>query len=284
MNQRIVLAYSGDLETAMVISSLADARQAEVVTLTLDLGGGRDLEEIRDRALAAGAARAHVIDAREEFVRDFVLPSLRAGALRDGRDPMAASLARPLIRRKLAEVAQIEQASEVIDRSRTNENLWGRESAGYTLTSSADAAPDTPAWVEIAFKHGAPSAVNGVPMGVTELIESLSIIAGHHGVGRIETAGACVEAPAAMVLHAAQGALEAALLPADVVRAKRDRAVAYMNLIAGDRWSHPEREILDSLNAAAHTDVTGSVRIKLFKGTLHASEVHTLEDATVPHA
>src|SRR6185503_7746849 len=135
---RLVLGYSGDLETAAAIPALAEAHDAEIVTLTLDLGAGRDLEEIRDRALTAGAARAHVIDAREEFVRDFVLPSLQAGALHDGRDPMPAALARPLVARKLAEVAAIEQASDVIDRCRTDETLWGRQGDAFVLTKSPE--------------------------------------------------------------------------------------------------------------------------------------------------
>ena len=110
--------------------------------------------------------RAHVIDVREEFARDFVLPSLQAGALHDGRDPMAAALARPLVARKLAEVAAIEQARDVIDRS-----AHGREPVGppgrlrCVLTKSAEHAPDTPAYVEIVFERGVPAAVNGVPMG-----------------------------------------------------------------------------------------------------------------------
>jgi argininosuccinate synthase len=276
---RIVLAYSGDLETAVAIPALADRHDAEIVTLTLDLGAGRDLEEIRDRALAAGAARAHVIDARDEFVRDFVLPSLQAGALHDGRDPMAAALARPLVARKLAEVAAIEQARDVIDRSRTDENLWGRQGDACVLTKSSEQAPDTPVYVELVFERGVPAAVNGVPMGMTELIESLSIIAGHHGVGRIESAGFCTEAPAAIVLHAAHAALEAAVLPADVLRAKRERAAAYAAVIADGLWLSPDRETMDAQNAAVQAEVTGSVRIKLFKGTLHTSEAAALDHA-----
>jgi argininosuccinate synthase len=283
MSERIVLAYSGDLETAVAIPTIADMHQAEIVTVTLDLGSGRDLEEIRDRALAAGAARAHVIDAREEFVRDFVLPSLQAGALHDGRDPMAAALARPLVARKLADVAAIEQAHGVIDRARTDENLWGRQGGAYRLTKSREDAPDTPACVEIALERGVPAAVNGVAMGMTELIESLSIIAGHHGVGRIDAAASCSESPAAVVLHAAHAALESSALPSDVVRARRQRAVAYAELIATGRWFTPEREAIDALNAGLQTDITGSVRIKLFKGTVSTVDA-TLHALAVPRA
>jgi argininosuccinate synthase len=178
-----------------------------------------------------------VIDAREEFVRDFVLPSLQAGALRDG-DPMAAALARPLVARKLAEVAAIEQAEEVIDRASTDENLWGRQGERYLLTRSPAEAPDTAAELEITFERGAPAAVNGVPMGITELIESLAIIAGHHAVGRLPATSVCREAPAAVVLHAAQAALASRL--------------------------------------------AGSVRIRLFKGTLQTSGVAVLDETAVP--
>jgi argininosuccinate synthase len=277
-----VLAYSGDLETAVAMSSLADAHQAEIVTLTLDLGGSRDLEEVRDRALAAGAARAHVIDAREEFVRDFVVPSLQAGALHDGGDPLAAALARPLVARKLAEVAAIEQTLDVLDRSRLDENLWGRQGEGYRITKSPEEAPDTPAYVEVAFEGGMPAAVNGVPMGMTELIESLAIIAGHHGIGRVGATSAHVEAPAAVVLHAALASLESVVLPPDALRAKRRRAGAYADLIANGSWLSSERDTMDALNTRVQTGVTGSVRVTLFKGTLQTAEAAAAHGAAVP--
>ena len=113
MNRRIVLAYTGGLQTSMAIQALAEPHGAEVVTLTLDLGQGCDLEEVRDRALAACAARAHVLDVREEFAQDFVLPSLRAGALREGRHPQGEALAWPLIARKLVDIARVERATAV---------------------------------------------------------------------------------------------------------------------------------------------------------------------------
>src|SRR6186997_967961 len=162
--ERIVLAFSGGLDTSVAIPWLAAKYRAEIVTVTVDLGQGASPQDVHDRALAAGAARAHVIDARDEFVRDFVLPSLQAGALHDGRDPMAAALARPLVARKLAEVAAIEQARDVIDRSSTDENLWGRQGDACVLTKSSEHAPDTPVYVEIVFERGVPAAVNGVPM------------------------------------------------------------------------------------------------------------------------
>ena len=110
---RIVLAYSGDLVTSAAIAWLAQQRGAEVVTVTLDVGQQRELAAVRERALALGAVRAHVIDAREEFVRDFVLPSLQAGVLDTAGHPLVVALARPLIARRLVEVARMESASAV---------------------------------------------------------------------------------------------------------------------------------------------------------------------------
>jgi argininosuccinate synthase len=282
MSRRILLAYSGDMEAAVAIPALADSRKAEIVTLTIDLGAAWDLEEIRDRAIAAGAVRAHVIDAREEFVRDFVLPSLRAGALRSGVDPMAAALARPLVARKLSEVAAIEQADEVSDRSRTDENLWGRQGATFVRTKSVDEAPAVPAYLEITFDRGTPTAVSGVPMPMTELIESVAIIAGHHGVGRIAADAVCVEAPAAVVLHAAYAALSSEILPADSLRAKRARAGVYTQLISDGEWLALERESIDAENAQLDQNVTGIVRMKLFKGSLEPSDVRVAAHAVPP--
>jgi argininosuccinate synthase len=319
MKERIVLAYAGGLQTSVAIPWLAEASGAEVVTLTLDLGQGRDLEEIRDRALATGAVRAHVLDVREEFARDFVLPALQAGALQEGCDPMAAALGRPLIAKKLLEIASIEQATAIahggtgIDEKRMDAtaralnpairviaaaraaetlpahhaNLWGR---AYTVTKPPAKAPDTPAYVEISFERGVPAAINGVPMALTELIESLSIIAGQHGVGRIavtesDVAGARVrhvyEAPAAVVLHAALRVLETSVLPRDLTRLKSERAAEYADLVGNGLWFTPMRDAMDAFNAELQKIVSGSVRIKLFKGAL-TSEAAALDHAAVP--
>jgi argininosuccinate synthase len=120
--ERIVLAYSGGLQTSAAIAWLAERFSAEVVTVTIDLGQGRDLADIRERALAAGAVRAHILDAREEFARQFILPSLEAGALYEGQYPLATALGRPLIARKLVEVARIEGAPVVAHGCAPDEN------------------------------------------------------------------------------------------------------------------------------------------------------------------
>jgi len=105
--QRIVLAYSGGLDTSIAIAWLAEKYAAEVVAVTLDIGQGRELSDVRERALAVGAVRAHVLDVREEFANDYILPALQAGALYEDRYPLATALGRPLIARKLVDVARM---------------------------------------------------------------------------------------------------------------------------------------------------------------------------------
>jgi argininosuccinate synthase len=111
--ERIVLAYSGGLDTSVAIPWLKEKYQAEIIAVTMDLGQGKELEEVRDRALATGAVRAHVLDVREEFARDFIVPALKADAVYEDRYPMATALGRPLIAQKLVEIAEIEQATAV---------------------------------------------------------------------------------------------------------------------------------------------------------------------------
>jgi argininosuccinate synthase len=196
-----VLAYSGDTAGTAEIQRLSREPGAEVVTVTLDLGQRRDVGEIRDRALAAGAARAHVFDVRDEFARDCVLPALRRGVPVD-----PATLAAPLIDAKLAEIAAIERAQTSSHPAAVAaDNLLCRP------VVEPARAPEAPAQLDLVFEAGVPTAINGVSMPLAELIESVSLIAGRHGVGRLGD----VEAPAAVVLQAAWHALRE---PSGVVR------------------------------------------------------------------
>jgi argininosuccinate synthase len=280
LKQRIVLACSGSPRNTAAIPWLAVQFDAEIVALTLDIGQGQELASVRQRALAAGAVRAHVLDARDEFARDCVLGSLRTVSGRDHAD--AHALAHPLIARKLVEIARIEAATAIAhggdagdhkaiaaaahavdasicviaaggapsaeasaprasaDRYSVHRTLWGRSieygahpggdelpEEMFALTASAGRAPDAPAHLEIAFEAGVPVAVNGVPMPLTELIESVTTIAGSHGIGRVTNTAsrtAC-EAPAAVVLQAAHAALGAA--------ARRPGASVRMELFRG---------------------------------------------------
>jgi argininosuccinate synthase len=136
--RRIVLAYSGDLDTTAAIPWLSDTYDAEIVTLTLDLGQSRELTEVRERALAAGAVRAHVLDLREEFVGDYILPALQAGASLDGPTPLASALACPIVAKRLVEIARMEGASAVAFGGRAGESASRIEETVRQLAPSLE--------------------------------------------------------------------------------------------------------------------------------------------------
>ena len=352
--RRIVLAYVGDLESSVAIPWLTERYGAEVVTVTLDLGQASDLTDVRERALAAGAVRAHVIDGREEMVRDFITPALQAGALCECRDPFALELGRALVAKRLVEIAEMESASEVahgstdtggetaslvtaletllrrrdssltvlspvglwqmprveaIDYARRRHlaipteddvasvNLWGRSVSRdalhsradprdslFTMTRPLEDCPDEAAYLAIELERGLPVRANGIEKSMLEMIESLAIIGGAHGVGRIDqvvTEGGTShrivhEAPAACLLGAAYRALETLVLPADANRKKRQFAGAYANLLRDGKWFSFERETIDAFVRTVQPQVTGRVALRLFKGTheVHAVDAH----------
>ena len=341
MKKPIVLAYSGGFRSSVAVPWLADKHAADVVTVTLGLGQSTDLLETRDRALAAGAVRAHVIDARDEFVRDFVSPSLRADALSDGRYPMATALSRPIIARQLIEIARIEGASavahaaagrdsarlqqavrsldgtiqaiacgdlmtaaqiaEYADRigvalpaagaDRIDGNLWGRTvgrsaddasaeppDSAFTLSRPLAQTPDTPAMVELTFERGTPTGISGVSMTPVELIESLSTIAGEHGVGRFDRvknradgsrSRVLYEAPAAAVLHFARRELERLSASESLNKFSPAVASAYAGILGRGEWFSRLRQGLDAYVSSTQEAVSGTVRVKLFKGDIH---------------
>ena len=344
--KRIVLAYSGGLDTSVAIPWLADQYRAEIVTVTMDLGQGKELEDARERAIALGAVRAHVLDLREEFARDFILPALQACAVYEDRYPLATALGRPLIAKHLVEIARIEGATAVAhgcgtekdnDAERieagvatldpsleilaplelwnvtrqekvafakargipvpvtadspysTDVNLWGRSvEAGelndpwleppddvYVLTRAPKDAPDLPAYVEIEFERGVPTAINGVSLSLVELISTLEAIASAHGVGRIDLlenrlggtkSREIYEAPAGVLLHAAHSELQKYVTPRDLARLAADVSVKYADLVYNGHWYTPTREAIDALVAKVQERVTGAIRLRLFKG------------------
>ena len=345
---RIVLAYAGGFDTSIAIPWLAEKYQAEIITVTLDMGQARELEAVRDRALATGAVRAHVLDVRDEFARDYALHALKADAIYEDRYPMATALGRPLIARKLVEIAGIEKTTAIAHGSTTegndhvrisiaaralnpkikviapalewglagmtrpetleyarahgidipahldgpyriDTNLWGRSiECGvledpwteppddiYTLTKSPTGCPDEPAYVELTFDAGVPTAINGVAMPLVELIGSLGVIAGAHGVGRVDMvenplAGSksreIYEAPAALVLYAAHKELQAMVTTKDAERFSRLVSVHYADIVYNGLWFTPLREALDAYVEKVQERVTGVIRLKLFKG------------------
>ena len=311
----------------------------------MDLGQGRELDHIRERALALGAVRAHVLDLREEFAHDFILPALQAGAIYEDRYPLATALGRPLIAKHLVRIAEMEGASAIahgctgkgndqvrldvsaralnpdirviaparewgmtrpdeIEYARargipvpasiespysTDANLWGRSiECGvledpwceppeeiYTLTKSPAECPDLAAYLEVEFEAGVPVKVNGVPMSPVELIGSIETIAGSHGVGRVDMvenrlvgikSREIYEAPAAVVLHAAHKELEKLVIPRDLERVKHDMARLYADIVYNGLWFTPTRAAIDAFAAKIQERVTGTIRVKLFKG------------------
>ena len=262
---RIVLAYSGRPATADAVERLAASYAGEVVTLTLDLGQGKELEAVRDRALAMGAVRAHVLDAHDLFVREFLLRALKAGALADGDRSLVPLLTRPLIAQKLVEVAAIEQAGEVAYTAGGDDRIdvavrmiaphltvvgVPRNGVRPAAASRMPAAPPEPAHIEIAFERGAPVSLNGIAMPLLDVLGSLAIIAGSHGVN------------AARVLNDAHADLQRTIVPGK----GEDLPRRYLEIVDSGRWFDPAREALDAHVAKLQDKVSGAVRVKLYGG------------------
>ena len=343
--KKIVLAYSGGLDTSVAIPWLKEKYGAEIIAVTLDLGQGRELNQIRERAMSTGAIRCHVLDVREEFARSYILPALQAHAVYEERYPLATALSRPLIAKKLVDIAHMENATSIAHgctgkgndqvriavsaraldpsiaviaparewgmtraeevayaRARnvsvpttmsnpysTDQNLWGRSiECGvledpwneppddiYTLTKAVADAPATPAYVEVTWHEGVPMAINGVEMPFVDLIDSLETIAGGHGIGRIDMmenrlvgikSREIYEAPAAMLLHQAHRELEGLVIPKDLQRVKQRLSQEYADLVYNGLWFSPTRAAIDAFMQNIQPHVTGTIRLKLYKG------------------
>jgi argininosuccinate synthase len=267
---RIVLAYSGDADATASLAWLVANRDADVITTTIDVGQGGPLDEIRQRALSAGAARAHVLDLRDTFAEEFVLRALHAGAL-DAAGLTLAPVA-PLVARTLVEIAGIEQAEAVAHASRGTGDaetpmdrllraldsdltviapLRGSARTVTPPSASVRAGSGAPATIGLAFERGVPVAVNGVTMTLAELIDSLETIAGVRGT---------------VVLQTAHSGLEREVLPPDLVALKRQLAASYAELIRTGSWFTPTREALDAFVQATQAHVTGVVRVEVSNG------------------
>ena len=355
MAEKIVLAYSGGLDTTVAVKWLIEERGFDVVALTIDLGSQPNLKAIRERALAAGANRSYVLDARQPFIERFCWPALKAGALYQGQYPLATALGRPLIAQLLVEVAAREGATWVghgstgkgNDQVRfdvavgalspqlkvlaplrdgmamtreqeiayarahnlpievkpespysVDENLWGRSiEAGvledallkppedaFLWTSSVDNAPASAAVIELTFEQGVPTSVSTDPSpsgggqggGGVALVEELNRLGGLHGIGRIDMiedrfvgikSREVYEAPAAVILHAAHRALEDLVLDAEVARFKASVAAEYARLVYQGKWFTSHRRDLDTYVGSTQAACSGTVRVKLHKGS-----------------
>jgi argininosuccinate synthase len=305
--ERIVLAFSGGLESTVAIPWLAERHGAEIVAVTIDLGQGRELEEVRDRALAAGAVRAHVLDAREEFARGYIVRALKADAA-PGDVPLGAALGAPLIVQIAVQIAGIEHATAIAHGAKGTAmdaaarllhptlrvlapaREWAMteaQQAAYIRArqipfqppsppevTGRDGGGPEPAAVDVAFERGVPTGINGVHMPILDLFDSLGTIAAAHGVGRPRGRD-LREAPAAVVLYAAHRALRTSVASDDLNRLCGVISGEYADLIRRGLWFTPAREALDAFVNSANERVTGMVRLRLFEGRceiLDASE------------
>ena len=349
MGPLVVLAYSGGLDTSAIVPWLHERYGARVLCFAADVGQGPgELHGLVEKAKRSGAVDCVVADLREEFVRDFVFPTLRAGAVYARTYLLGTAMARPVTAAHQVAAAQRAGAQAVAhgctgkgnDQVRfeltyaalapelqvispwrewqfqgredliayvkakgipvqatldkpysTDRNLWHCSHEGgiledpakeppehiFAMTADPLEAPDLPALVEIGFEEGMPVAVNNVPLGPVELLESLNALAGEHGVGRADVvedrlvgmkSRGVYETPGGTLLHAAHRELEQLVLDRRTLRLKDELALRYADLVYDGRWWTPEREALDALVAATQKNVTGAVRLKLFKGNV----------------
>ncbi len=345
--QRIALAYSGGLDTSVMIPWLRANYGCEVLAVVADIGQEEDFEAVREKALRTGAVACEVVDLKAEFASGYLFPALRAGAIYEGRYLLGTALARPLIAKAQVETA-LAHGCDVLAhgctgkgndqvrfevtyrtlapqlrvvapwrewdlRSREDEfayaeargislpvtpeqpysidqNLWHTSTEGgvledpamappddiYRMTTDPADAPDEPRVVEISFERGFPTALDGARLEPWHLIETLNEIAGSHGVGRVDLVESRLvgmksrgvyETPAGTVLRAALRDLESLTLDHATAVYKEGLSTRYGELVYQGHWFTALRESLDTFLDASHQTVTGTVSVKLFKGT-----------------
>lgn len=345
MNEKLVLAYSGGLDTSAAIKWIKEKYGTDVITVTIDVGNEKDFTLVKEKAINAGALKAIVIDAKDSYVNEFIFPALKANAFYEGEYPLATALSRPLMARLMVEIARQEGANTIAhgctgkgnDQVRfevsiaalapeiqtlaparewgmTREEtiayakkhgipvpvtvkspysvdaaVWGRSiecgiledpwneppQDAYEMTVSVDQAPEKPEYIEIDFEEGIPVALNGAAMGGLDLIQKLNVVAGGHGVGRIDMvenrlvgikSREIYEAPAAVTLLKAHHGLEALVLSKPQMNFKSRVSQEYADLIYNGLWFSSHREDLAVYVDSTQRYVTGTVRVKLHKG------------------
>ena len=371
--KKVVLAFSGGLDTSVILKWLQQTYQCEVVTFTADLGQGEELEPARAKAELMGVKPEHIFidDLREEFVRDYVFPMMRANALYEGTYLLGTSIARPLIAKRQIEIAKMVGADAVshgatgkgndqvrfelgyyglqpdikviapwrewdltsrealiafaeahqipIPRDKrgespfsTDANMLHTSSEGkvlenpweevpdyvYSRTNNPEDAPDTPQYITIDFERGDGVAIDGVAYSPAELLTKLNELGKMHGIGRLDLvenrfvgmkSRGMYETPGGTIYHAAHRGIEQITLDRAAAHLKDELAPRYAELIYNGFWFSPEREMLQAAIDHSQTQVSGTVRLKLYKGsvnvvgrkspnTLYSEKVVTFED------
>jgi len=352
--RKVVLAYSGGLDTSVILKWLQDKYRCEVVTFTADIGQGEEVEPARRKALKLGIRRENIFieDLKEEFVRDFVFPMFRANAVYEGEYLLGTSIARPLIAKNLVKVAR-RSGADAISHGATGKgndqvrfelgayalmpdvkiiapwrewDLLSREKllayaerhgipvdfkkkkgggAPYSMdanllhisyeggvledpsyepeesmwriTVSPEKAPGRPEHVELEYRKGDIVAVNGRRMSPAKVLAELNRIGGRHGVGRLDMvenryvgmkSRGCYETPGGTIMLKAHRAIESITLDREVLALKDDLMPRYARMIYNGYWFSPERRLLQALVDASQAPVNGTVRVKLYKGTV----------------
>ncbi|MAX72548.1 MAG: argininosuccinate synthase [Nioella sp.] len=348
--KKVVLAYSGGLDTSIILKWLQTEYGCEVITFTADLGQGEELDPAREKAELLGIKREniHIEDVREEFVRDFVFPMFRANAVYEGQYLLGTSIARPLISKRLVELAaehgadavahgatgkgndqvrfelaayalnpdikviapwrewDLSSRTKLLDFAEKNQipiakdkrgeapfsvdaNLLHTSSEGkvledpavdapdyvYQRTVHPEDAPDTPEYVEIGFKKGDAVSINGEAMSPATILTKLNELGGKHGCGRLDLvegrfvgmkSRGIYETPGGTLLLEAHRGIESITMDRGAMHLKDELMPKYAELIYNGFWFSPEREMLQAAIDASQAYVTGTVRLKLYKG------------------
>ena len=370
--RKIVLAYSGGLDTSVILSWLIDTYGAEVIAFCADLGQGEELTPVEAKAKAGGASKVYIDDLREEFARDFVFPILRANAVYEGAYLLGTSIARPLIAKRQVDIAVAEGADAVAHGATGKGNdqvrfeltcyalkpdirviapwrIWDLNSRSkliayaeskeipipvtaekpyssdrnllhisyeggiledpwrepyedmFTLTVSPEKAPDTPEYVEIDYEGGDPVAVNGERLSPAALLARLNTLGGTHGVGRVDLvenryvgmkSRGVYETPGGTILHVAHRAVESLTMDREVLHLRDALIPRYAEMVYYGYWFAPEREMLQTAIDEAQRRVSGTARLKLYKGnvmvagrkaahSLYRTDIATFEEDSV---
>ena len=348
--KKVVLAYSGGLDTSVILRWLQETCRCEVVTFTADLGQGEELEPARKKAEMLGVREIFVDDLREEFVRDFVFPMFRANTLYEGAYLLGTSIARPLIAKRQIEIARqvgadavahgatgkgndqvrfelsyyalapdikviapwrvwdLTSRTRLMDYAEKHQIPVARDKRGeapfsldanllhvsaegkmledpwiepqelvFGRTVAPEAAPDAPEYLEIAFEHGDPIAIDGEILSPAALVQRLNEIGGKHGIGRLDLvenrfvgmkSRGVYETPGGTILQAAHRGIESLTLDRGAAHLKDELMPRYAELIYNGFWFSPEREMLQALVDKSQECVDGIVRLKLYKGSV----------------
>ncbi len=346
--KKVVVAYSGGLDTSIILSWIKENYKCEVIACCVDVGQGKELKGLNEKAKRTGASKSYIIDAKKEFVTDYIYPAVKADALYENKYYLGTSLARPVIAEKIAEIVKKENADAVchgstgkgndqvrfelafkalipnvkiiapwrewniksredaIDYAKkrgipvpvtkakpysSDANLWHVSYEGgileemdteydesmFQMTVSPMKAPNKPTYVTIAFEKGIPVSVNGKKMDPVALVSKLNEIAGSNGIGRTDMienrlvgmkSRGVYEAPAAALLYSAHQELETLALDRDTLHYKQELSHKFAELAYYGQWFSPLMEALNAFVDDTQKYVTGSIKLKLYKGNI----------------